>query len=246
MYRYKITIEYDGTNFVGWQKQSDHANSIQETIEKAIQDLTFEKVKIEGSGRTDAGVHALGQVASFDLKNHKTALVVRSGLNNFLRKHNIAIIKCEEVDNNFHSRFDAVLRHYQYKIINRHAGLTLDRNRAWHITSNLDIEKMNQAAQYLIGQHNFSSFRSNKCQAKNPIRTIKSLKVTKENDLVTIDISAPSFLHHMVRNIAGTLVLIGKGRAEPESMKEILEAKTREASGPNAPSCGLYFVRVDY
>jgi len=245
MNRYKIIIEYDGTNYVGWQGQKNQA-SIQETIETAIYNLSGEKVELFASGRTDTGVHALGQVAHFDLKKTFRPFQIMMGLNDHLMKSAIAILDCEKVDENFHSRFKAKMRHYRYDILNRRARAVLQANRVWQIPYELDVMAMEKAAKYLIGKHDFSSFRDAQCQSSSPIRTIENIIINKENNLISITISAKSFLQHMVRNIVGTLMLIGSGKIPAEKMKKILEAKDRRKSGPNAPSCGLYLLRIDY
>lgn len=244
-FRYKLIIEYDGTSYIGWQKQKIGA-SVQEVVEKAISGISGESVELVASGRTDAGVHALAQVAHFDLVRAKSAFRMLVGLNHYLRGTNVAVIKCEQVNNDFHSRFSARLRHYQYRIISRTAPLTLNKNRAWHIPHLLDFPAMEKAARHLIGQHDFSSFRDAECQAQSPIKTIENIVLFKEGDSIKINISAKSFLHHMVRNIVGTLVFVGRGKLKVEDMKIILEAKDRKKSGPNAPAGGLYFLGVDY
>ncbi|MFT6331980.1 MAG: tRNA pseudouridine38-40 synthase [Lentimonas sp.] len=246
MRRYKLTIEYYGTGLVGWQRQPDFSNSAQQIIEDAIFKLTQTKVKIHASGRTDAGVHALGQVAHFDLEKDKSTKVMQSGLNHFLRKSNCAILNCEIVNDDFHSRFDAKSRSYQYQIINRHPHLTFNRNLAWQIHNPLDITKMREAAQFLIGTHDFTSFRDSACQAKTAIRTVEKIEIIKEGELIKMNFLAKSFLHHQVRNMVGTIVLAGKGKIEPGKMKEILEVKDRKKSGENAPPWGLYFIKVNY
>ncbi|MFT6345973.1 MAG: tRNA pseudouridine38-40 synthase [Myxococcota bacterium] len=248
--RYKIIIEYDGTNFIGWQKQPDNPASIQETIQKAIFDLTRTNVGLVVSGRTDAGVHALGQVAHFDLPTDvfsgKSALQIMEGINHFLMKKNIAIINCQIVDDDFHSRFAAKMRHYQYQIINRRPHLTLQKNLAWNVKSDLNLDEMIKASSFLIGTHDFSSFRDSSCQAKDAIRSISKIEIFKDGDFIKMNFIGRSFLHHQVRNMVGTLIAVGKGKTKSEDVKGILEAKDRTKSGINAPSCGLYFVGVDY
>ncbi|MFT7087712.1 MAG: tRNA pseudouridine38-40 synthase [Rickettsiales bacterium] len=250
MSRFKITIEYKGTDFIGWQKQPDNSASIQETIEKAIFKLTGQKADLLACGRTDAGVHAFGHVAHFDLSPEKSAvfshLQLCSGINHFLINSGIAIIKCDLVDENFHSRFSAKTRHYQYLIANRHPHLTLYKDLAWHMKYQLDLEKMIEAAKYLLGVHDFSSFRDAQCQAKNAIRSIDAIEIFRDEGFVKLNFSARSFLHHQVRNMVGTLVDVGKGKIAASAIKDILEAKDRTKSGANAPACGLYFVGVDY
>ena len=245
--RYKITIEYDGTDYVGFQKQTDIIKkSIEEVLEKAIFQIAQEEVKIFASGRTDAGVHALGQVVHFDLqkkfKNHQIVF----GLNNYLRDENVTILRCELVDQNFHARFDAKMRHYRYLLVNRPAFLALQKNRAWQIGNKLDVLAMKKAAEFLIGKHDFSSFRDAECQASSPIRSIEEIKIKKSGDQILIEISAKSFLHHMARNIVGTLVFVGLKKFTADQIKEILAARDRTKSGPNAPACGLYFLKVNY
>ena len=246
MIRYKITIEYDGSKYAGWQIQKDEI-SIEETIQKAIFKLSQEEVRIFGSGRTDAGVHALGQVAHFDLNKEFRPFEIMMGLNYHLKQNEkIAIIDCQIADKEFHSRFDTKLRHYQYRILNRRAQPILEENRVWHIPYELDIKEMENAASYLIGQHDFTSFRDSECQAKSPIKTIENIDIIKYDNLILINICAPSFLHHMVRNIVGTLVMAGGKKITDEKVKQILEARNRNKSGPNAPACGLYLYKVDY
>ncbi len=246
--KYKIIIEYDGTNYVGWQKQPDQPDkSIEELIENAIFAMTNERVKLNCAGRTDAGVHALGQVADFTLTKTFTSRRIVMGLNRHLLNHPISILDCEIVDENFHSRFDAKSRTYQYQILNRSAKPTLDLNRAWHAAVPLDVDLMNEAAQHLIGTHDFSSFRDSKCQSNTPIKEVKNLFLsTRGQNTLIFEITAKSFLHHMVRNIVGTLYLVGSKQITPDEFKQILEAKDRTKSGQNAPACGLYFKGVGY
>jgi tRNA pseudouridine38-40 synthase len=248
--RYKLTIEYKGTNFIGWQKQTNNSNSIQQIIETAISKLTGENVDLIGSGRTDAGVHALGQVAHFDLKKPQDAFKMRVGLNHYLRQNDItsdvAILDCSDANKNFHSRFDAKIRHYQYQIINRHPHLTFQRDLAWQIIQPLNLQEMITASKYLLGSHDFSSFRDSECQAKSAVRTLDKIDIFKEGELIKMNFSSRSFLHHQVRNMVGTLFLVGSGKIKALDVKEILESKDRTKSGPNAPADGLYFCGVDY
>lgn len=245
--RYKITIEYDGTNYCGYQKQRDKKNqSVEEVVENAIFAFSKERVKIFASGRTDAGVHALGQVVHFDLNkdfdNHRVILA----LNHYLLNESIAVIDCEKVDNNFHSRFDAKMRSYRYIIINRKGSLALQKNRAWHIGQKLDVKKMQQASKFLIGNYDFSAFRDAECQSKTAIKTVEKITIMQNGEAIIIEIAAKSFLHHMVRNIVGTLFWVGSNKIEPQDVKTILESKDRTKSGPNAPACGLYLLKIDY
>lgn len=245
--RYKLIVEYDGTRYCGFQKQNDQPDkSIEELLEKAVFALTKERVVIAVCGRTDAGVHALGQVVHFDLKKEFETFKIVSGMNYYLIGNDIAVLSCEIVDENFHSRLSAKMRHYRYIIINRQGQLTLEKNRAWHVAKKLDLEAMSLAAKDLIGVHDFSSFRDRHCGSLSPIRSIKNIEIKKFAEEIHIEVSAKAFLHHMVRNIVGTLVFVGLGKEKAENMKKILAAKKRTASGPNAPACGLYFVKVDY
>lgn len=245
--RYKLTIEYDGSNYCGMQKQKDSIKkSINGCLEVAIFKLSGEKPQIIACGRTDAGVHALGQVVHFDLNKEFSAFDLASALNHHLKKEKITILNSEIIDENFHARFSAKMRHYKYKIINRRANLALDRNFAHHVINDLDLEKMRQASQYLIGKHDFSAFRDADCQSKSPIKHIEKIEIIQNNQEIEIYISAISFLHHMVRTIVGTLILAGQSKIEPQEMKEILESKNRQKAGPNVPACGLYFLSCDY
>lgn len=246
--RYKITIEYDGTNYSGWQKQNNKP-SIQSEIEKAIFMFSHENVEVAGSGRTDAGVHAIAQIAHFDLQKEIDPFRVVSAINHYLREqHNsIAIIGCEIVDENFHARFSAKMRKYKYVIHNNKYPTVLNLNRVWHIFFDLDIVKMQEAMTYLLcGKADFSSFRDSKCQAKSPMKTINSVSLTKNGSEIIFEISARSFLHHMVRNIVGTLVDVGLGKITPGGFKEIIEAKDRTKAGMTAPASGLYLVETKY
>ncbi|NBV05721.1 MAG: tRNA pseudouridine(38-40) synthase TruA [Proteobacteria bacterium] len=247
MTHYKIILEYEGSNYCGWQKQTDLKNrSIAEILENAIFNFAQERPKIIASGRTDAGVHALGQVVNFSLSKKFTAKRVIMALNNYLRNEAISVIDCEIVDANFHSRFDAKMRYYRYLIINRTAPLTLQKNRAWHVAQKLDLEAMKAASQFLIGKHDFSAFRDSQCQSNSTIRSIKQITITQNTDEIVIEISAKSFLHHMVRNIVGTLFWVGINKIKTDDVKNILASSDRTKSGPNAPAHGLYFLRVDY
>lgn len=245
VYRYKITIEYLGTVFVGWQKQSGDI-SIQQTLEDGIYKFTGEIVVVHGAGRTDAGVHALGQVAHFDLVKYMCPYKVMQAINYFVRDYNIAVVDCVLVDKDFHARFSALERHYVYRIINRPSQVIIDLNRAWWIKQPLDVEAMRRGASYLIGHHDFSSFRGKFCQAKSPIKTLSKLIITQKNEEIKIYFSARSFLHNMVRNIVGSLVLVGRNIWQEDDIQKVLDAKKREAAGAKAPACGLYFLRVDY
>ena len=245
MPRYKLTIEYDGTPFAGWQRQ-ENSPSVQAAIEEAIFKLSGEQTQVFGAGRTDAGVHALGQVAHLDLVKEFTPFRLMEGLNFHLKSHPIAVLDSQIVDDDFHARFSAVGRSYLYIIINRRAPLTLDDHRAWQVAQELDAEAMNEAAKILVGQHDFTSFRASECQAKSPVKTLSHLEVSRQGDQVHISAQAPSFLHHQMRNITGTLYQVGIGRWHPQKVAEILAAKDRGQAGQTAPSDGLYLTGVFY
>jgi tRNA pseudouridine38-40 synthase len=245
MPRYKIIIEYDGTGFAGWQRQKN-PNTVQEQLEQAIYKFSGQKVNLYGAGRTDAGVHALAQVAHFDLVKDYPSNTVMKALNFYLRALNIGIKGATIVDENFHARFSAKCRHYKYVIINQDAPLILERQRAWRLQAPLDLALMQEAGTLLVGQHDFTSFRAKSCQAKSAIKTINHLQLTKSANIISCDISAPSFLHHMVRNIMGTLVMVGQHKFQPAQILDMIKAKDRASSGITAPACGLYFMKVDY
>lgn len=245
MIRYKITIEYNGSEFHGWQKQSGK-KSVQETIQNAIKQFSNEIVTVYGAGRTDAGVHALGQVAHFDLKKSMKSSALQSALNHFLKQENVSILQAEEVNMDFHARFSAKQRSYFYDIINRKAQLTIKNGFAWHVPEQLNIDLMNRATQYLIGHHDFESFRSTECQAKSAEKSIDNIRIIRNNDTIRIYISARSFLHNQVRIIVGTLRRIGNGFWSPEKINEILLARTRIAAGQTAPPYGLFLYDVQY
>lgn len=246
MNRYKILIEYEGTNYSGWQIQKN-SPSIQQAIETAIKKFSGQKVTIWCAGRTDAGVHALAQVAHFDL-NHDTyqPQTIINAINYYLKPQPIVILDCALVSNDFHARFAAVKRHYEYIILNRVSSPALEKNRVWHIRKDLDVASMQEAATHLIGIHDFSSFRASQCQALSPIRTIDSADIYTKGNYIYFNISAKSFLHHMVRNIVGTLVQIGLKKISPNDFLEILQTKDRKKAGPTAPAYGLYFKKIDY
>ncbi len=245
--RFKLEIEYCGTSYCGFQRQSDiKQKSVEEAIAKAIYDLSSEEVDIVVCGRTDAGVHALGQVIHFDLNKELTPYQVIMGMNYHLRDEEVKVLSAQVVDHKFHARFDAKMRHYRYIIINRQAPLALQKDRAWHMGKKLDFIAMKQAATYFLGEHDFSSFRDAECQAKNAIRTIEKLELRENGSEIIVEVSAKSFLHHMVRNIVGTLVYVGLGKIAVSEIANIIAAKDRSKSGPNAPAYGLYFCGVDY
>ena len=247
MPRYKLTIEYDGSDYVGWQRQAN-GPSIQEAIEDAVFALSGERTEVAGSGRTDAGVHALGQVAHVDIDNDRlNADKVRMGLNFHLKRAPISILDCIVItDLEFHARFSARRRSYLYRILNRASPPALDRGRVWFIPRDIDAEKMHAAAQGLLGNHDFTSFRSSHCQADSPVKTLDRLDVSRAGDEVHVRAEARSFLHHQVRNFVGSLALVGEGKWSPEDLVTALEAHDRSAAGPTAPAEGLYLVSVGY
>jgi len=245
MPRYKILIEYDGTPFAGWQLQAD-AVTVQGEIAIAIGKLTGETVTLQGAGRTDAGVHALGQVAHFDLTKPIETDTIRDGLNAHLRPHPIAILSAETVPGDFNARMSATKRHYLYRIVNRRADLAVDRLRAWRVPRRLDERAMHAAAQRLVGHHDFTTFRSTECQAKSPMRTLDRLTVMRDGDDVNIEVSARSFLHNQVRSMVGALALVGDAKWSADDLGAALAARDRTACAPVAPPEGLYLVKVDY
>mgnify|MGYP001230015295 CR=1 FL=1 len=244
MYNYKITIEYDGTNFVGWQRQ-DNGLSIQQLIEESIQKLLDKKITISGAGRTDSGVHARGQVANFKLDNNIDTFTIRDGLNHYLRPHPIAILSTEKIDKNFNARFSAKLRWYEYKVINRRAPLTLENNRAWCVHKVINFDKMIEESQFFLGKHDLSAFRSINCQSNSAVKSINSIKIKKNYEEINFIISAKSFLHSQVRIMVGTLIDIGLNKIS-KSISEIILSKKREFAGVTAPPNGLYLTKVEY
>ena len=245
MQRWKLTIEYDGRPFSGWQLQ-EHAPSVQQTLEEAILRMSGETVRVHASGRTDAGVHALGQVIHFDLEKPFVGLKLREALNFHLRPAPIAVLQAEAVSDDFHARLSSIGRSYIFRIINRRAPLTLDQGRAWHVKRPLDAEAMHEAAQVLVGKHDFSSFRASLCQAKSPVKTLDSISVARTGEEIRISVAARSFLHHQVRNMVGTLEMVGAGRWNADDIRRILEARNRSAAGPTCPPDGLYFIESRY
>lgn len=246
MTRFKLTIEYDGRPYVGWQRQ-ENGPSVQQALEEAIEKFVDEtSVRVTGSGRTDAGVHAYGQVGHFDTERDMSADQVQGAINFHLGPEPIAVVAAEQVDEAFNARFSAVVRHYVYKISNRRAPLTFNKGLKWHVKPTLDEKAMHAAAQHLVGQHDFTTFRHAHCQAKSPIKTMDYLRVERADTDICVYAGARSFLHHQIRSITGSLMLVGTGKWSPQDMKAALEAKDRSALGFNAPPDGLYFDRVDY
>ncbi|MDK1377011.1 MULTISPECIES: tRNA pseudouridine(38-40) synthase TruA [unclassified Sinorhizobium] len=247
MPRYRLTVEYDGSDYVGWQRQ-ENGPSVQGAIEKAILSLTGETVSVRGAGRTDSGVHAMGQVAHADLTREWKTHTLRNALNAHLTLagERVSILDALEAPPDFDARFSAVRRHYLYRIISRRSPLALEARRAWWVPKTLDHEAMHEAAQRLVGHHDFTTFRSAHCQATSPLRTLDRLDVTRVGDLIEIRATAQSFLHNQIRSFAGSLKLVGEGKWTPDELQAALEARDRKACGPVAPPDGLYFMQVDY
>jgi len=245
MPRYRLTIEYDGGPFAGWQRQ-ENGPSVQGAVEDAVFKLSAEIATVTGAGRTDAGVHAFAQVAHFDLVKDFAPEKVRDALNHFLRPAPVAVIDAQIAAPDFHARFSAIARHYFYRILCRRSPPALERGHVWHVVRALDAEAMQAGARALIGQHDFTTFRSSECQARAPVKTLDRLEVRRAGDEIHIEAQARSFLHNQVRSMVGSLKLVGEGKWRPRDMARALEAKDRSACGPVAPPEGLYLVRVDY
>ncbi len=245
MSRFKLLIEYDGTPYSGWQRQ-DNAPSIQAALESAAEALCGEETVIFAAGRTDAGVHAIAMTAHIDLPKDYMPDTVRDAINQYLKPAPISVLSAERVSDQFHARFSCIARHYRYEIINRRSPIALKRNRAWQVSAPIDAAVMHEAAQLLTGKHDFSTFRTAQCQATSPIKTLSAISVKRDAEKVTIDCSAPSFLHSQVRSLAGSLVKVGLGRWAPSKLKAVLQSCDRSECGPVAPACGLYFLQADY
>ena len=247
MARYRIDIEYDGHCYAGWQRQLGQ-HSIQAAVETAIAAFSGETVRIRGAGRTDAGVHALGQVAHLDLTREWPQDTVRDAVNAQLRLagESVSILGARRVSERFDARFSAIARYYVYRIMNRRAPPALEAGRAWWVARRLDEDAMHDAGQLLVGKHDFTTFRSAQCQARSPVRTLSILDVRRSGDLIEVHAAAPSFLHNQVRSLVGSLKKVGEGAWTPGRLRAALEAKNRSACGPVAPPHGLYLVRVDY
>jgi tRNA pseudouridine38-40 synthase len=243
--RYKLTIEYDGRPFVGWQVQSNGL-TIQAVLEEAVARINGGSAIVHGAGRTDAGVHALGQVAHVDLARPWDAYVLCNAINANVRPHPVSVIAAEEVRQDFHARFSAVRRHYLYRILNRRAPPALDKGRVWWLPIALDSDAMHEAAQHLIGMHDFTTFRAAGCQAKSAVKSLDRLDVMRFGEEIEVRTEARSFLHHQVRSMVGSLKLVGEGKWRARDLKAALQARDRAECGPVAPPDGLYLVRVDY
>jgi tRNA pseudouridine38-40 synthase len=245
MPRYRITIEYDGTPFVGWQIQAD-GRSVQGELVAAIHRFSGEHVSVRGAGRTDSGVHALGQVGHFDLTREWPADKVRDAINFHLKPQPIAVLDCHAVSEDFDARFSAVARHYRYRILSRRARPALDEDRVWWVPATLDVPAMQAASQVLVGHHDFTTFRAAHCQAKSPVKSLDRLDVTVRDSEIWVEASARSFLHHQIRSLTGALKAVGAGKWTVDDVAEALAARDRTRCAPVAPASGLYFVRVDY
>ena len=243
MTRFKINLEYDGTNLIGWQENID-GPSVQSLVQDAIYKFCGEHTTVFSAGRTDAGVHAICMTAHFDLEKDTDSNTIMRALNFYLMNEPVSVLSCEKVSDDFHSRFDCKKRFYKYIVLNRSAPVVLQKNRVWWVPQKLDVDKMKTAAEKLIGKHDFTSFRAAQCQAKSPIKTLDSATVTQNGDEIVFEFVARSFLHHQVRNMVGTLVEIGLGK--PYDIDEIFAQKKRGAAGVNAPASGLYFVKASY
>ena len=245
MTRWRLTIEYDGGPFMGWQRQ-DHGPSVQQTLEEALRRLTGEQAVVHAAGRTDAGVHALAMSAHVDIDKSFTPHRLREGLNALVRPQPVSLLSAEPVDGDWHARFSCVGRRYSYRILSRRAPPALDRGRVWHIGVPLDDAAMAVGAAMLVGRHDFTTFRSAHCQSESPVKTLDKLQVRREGDEIVVEAAARSFLHHQVRSMVGCLALVGRGQWKPGDIKAALERRDRAALGFNAPPDGLYFVEAIY
>lgn len=245
MHRIRLTLEYDGTPFCGWQRQTGQP-SVQQALEEAIARFSGETVVTQAAGRTDTGVHALGQVVHFDLERQWDPFRVREALNYHLRPAPVAVVEAEAVGMDFEARFSARARHYEFIILNRRARPALEMNKVWHVPMPLDAEAMHVAAQLILGHHDFTTFRAAECQAKSPEKTLDVFAVSRQADHIVITASARSFLHHQVRSMTGSLKLVGEGKWSPADFRAALDARERARCGPLAPPQGLYLTRVDY
>lgn len=245
MARFRLTVEFDGRPFMGWQRQA-HGPSVQQAIEQAIAAVTDEKVVLHAAGRTDAGVHGRAMAAHVDIDKPITAFRLGEAINACLRPAPVAVLACEKVADDWHARFSCIGRRYLYRIFNRRAPLTLESGLAWQIAVGLDAEAMHAAAQLLVGQHDFTTFRSAHCQAKSPVKTLDRLVVRRDGEIIEIEATARSFLHHQVRSMVGCLALVGRGRWSADELGEALAARDRARLGLNAPPDGLYFMEALY
>ena len=245
MTRFALTVEFDGRPFMGWQRQ-DHGPSVQQAIEDAAYLVTGERVIVHAAGRTDAGVHGLGMRAHLDIAREITTFRLMEALNARVRPHPVAVLDCVEVPDDWHARFSCRARHYEYRIVNRRAPLTWEKGLAWRLANPLDAAAMHDAAQVLVGRHDFTTFRSVHCQSDSPLKSIDRLDVMRDDDRLLVRASARSFLHHQVRSMVGCLALVGQGKWTAADLRDALEARDRTRLGLNAPPDGLFFVRADY
>ena len=245
MTRWRLTVEYDGRPFMGWQRQ-EHGPSVQQTLEEALQRMTGEDTAFIAAGRTDAGVHALAMSTHVNVAKILTPHRLREGLNALVRPHPISVLEVKQVADDWHARFSCVGRRYLYRILNRRAPPALESGRVWHIAVPLDVDAMQEGASYLIGRHDFTTFRSAQCQSESPVKTLGRLEVSRAGEEFHVTAAARSFLHHQVRSMVGCLALVGRGQWKPDDMLKALEARDRSALGFNAPPHGLYFVGAEY
>ena len=246
MKRYKIKIEYDGSPFVGWQRQ-ENGESVQGCLERVLENIFEEEIVVYGAGRTDAGVHAMGQVAHFDItKKDMETYIIKNAINDHLRPHPISILNIVEVDQTFHARFDAIQRKYLYRIINRKSPLTIEKGRAWHVYKDLNVEKMKQCIILLEGKHDFTTFRSAHCQSDSPIKTLDEIKISRSEENIYLGFVAKSFLHHQIRSIVGSIKLVGEEHWTIDHLEKAFISKDRKQCGALAPPDGLYFMEVNY
>lgn len=243
MTRYKVILEYDGTDLIGWQ-ENRQGPSVQSIMKDAIEQFCAARPDVVAAGRTDAGVHAVAMTAHFEITGNHSAETVMRALNFYLTDKPVSVLDCEIVPDDFSARFNCTARHYKYVVLNRAAAPVLQKNRVYWVPRKLDVDAMRSAAQKLLGNHDFTSFRATQCQAKSPIKTLDKIEITQNGDEIVFEFSARSFLHHMVRNIVGTLIEIGLGK--PYDIDEIFAAHNRAAAGPTAPAAGLYFIHADY
>lgn len=245
MTRWRLIIEYDGGPFMGWQRQ-EHGPSVQQTLEEALARMTGELPTVHAAGRTDAGVHALAMSAHVEIEKTLTPYRLREGANALVRPHSVSILSAEHAPDDWHARFSCIGRRYLYRILNRRAPPALDRGRVWHVAVPLDVEAMAESAAFLVGRHDFTTFRSVQCQSDSPVKTLDRLDVSHNGAEIRIEAAARSFLHHQVRSMVGCLALVGRGQWKPSDMKAALDARDRAALGFNAPPDGLYFVEAIY
>ena len=245
MQRYKIKIEYEGTSFVGWQFQKN-GQSIQEVLQKAIFRFSNEKVTVIGAGRTDSGVHALGQVAHFDLKKKISEKKILPAINQNIGNKSVTVLKVNKANKKFHARHDAKRRTYRYLIVNRQSPLALQKNKAWHIRKKINLSTMKKGAKLLLGTHDFSTFRASSCGAKSPIKTLEKILIKKSKDKITLQFTSRSFLQQQVRSMVGCLKYLGESKWNLKNFIKSFKSKNRIKCAPPAPACGLYLEKIRY